>query len=399
MLFELNSKCIFPNPLLAERDGLLAVGGDLSTERLLEAYRNGIFPWYNEGEPILWWALNPRMVLFPEEFHCSKTLRRCIKSGKYEVRVDTAFEKVMRSCAMVEREGQDGTWIQEELVEAYTRLHKLGYAHSFEAYYEGKLVGGLYGLSLGKAFFGESMFATMPDASKVCFASLVEFAIENEFLFIDAQQETSHLSSLGAKPIPIEDFLSLLFISNQHETLMGKWSKIDRKTVMSKVTFLIGGNQGDRETLLERACKEIELRIGKMLQVSSIYETEAWGFEAEQSFLNQAVVVETDLLPEEVLRQALNIEAVLGRVRNGSGYASRTMDIDVMYIDDKCISTPSLIVPHPRIQERNFVLEPLCEIMPNFVHPILQKTMQELLEKCSDNGKVSLYKQGKVTKK
>jgi 2-amino-4-hydroxy-6-hydroxymethyldihydropteridine diphosphokinase len=300
---------------------------------------------------------------------------------------------------MVEREGQDGTWIQEELVEAYTRMHKLGYAHSFEAYYEGKLVGGLYGLSLGKAFFGESMFATMPDASKVCFASLVEFAIENEFLFIDAQQETSHLSSLGAKPIPIEDFLSLLFISNQHETLMGKWSKIDRKTVMSKVTFLIGGNQGDRETLLERACKEIELRIGKMLQVSSIYETEAWGFEAEQSFLNQAVVVETDLLPEEVLRQALNIEAVLGRVRNGSGYASRTMDIDVMYIDDKCISTPSLIVPHPRIQERNFVLEPLCEIMPNFVHPILQKTMQELLEKCSDNGKVSLYKQGKVTKK
>lgn len=390
MLFELNSENVFPNPLLSEDDGLLAIGGDLSPERLLEAYRNGIFPWYAEGEPLMWWSLNPRMILFPDNFNCSKTLWRCIKSGKYEVRIDTAFEDVMRQCATVKRAGQDGTWITDEMIEAYTTLHQMGYAHSFEAYYNEELVGGLYGVSLGAAFFGESMFAKMSDASKVCLAALVEFAEANHFLYIDAQQETSHLASMGAQAISKEDFLSILFLSNQTPTLKGKWNKEMLRT-KSRVTLLMGGNQGNRAELLQQACNMIAQEIGDIVQLSSIYESEAWGFEAEQSFLNQAVVVETRLDAHEVLNKALAIEAELGRVRMGNGYASRTMDIDILFVDDNCIDTPELIVPHPRIHQRNFVLVPLCEIMPDFVHPILQKTMSNLLKISPDEGKITRY--------
>lgn len=390
MLFELNSEIVFPNPLLSEDDGLLAMGGDLSPERLLEAYRNGIFPWYAEGEPLMWWSLNPRMILFPDNFNCSKTLWRCIKSGKYEVRIDTAFEEVMIQCASIKRAGQEGTWITNEMIKSYTALHEMGYAHSFEAYYAGKLVGGLYGVSLGAAFFGESMFAKMTDASKVCLAALVDFANSNNFLYIDAQQETSHLASLGAQPISKEDFLSILFLSNQRKTLKGKWNEEMTET-MSKVTLLIGGNQGDRVGLLQQACKMIAEQIGTILQLSSIYETEAWGFDAEQNFLNQALVVETRLSAHEVLDKALSIEAQLGRVRTGNGYASRTMDIDILFVDDKCIDTPDLVVPHPRIHQRNFVLVPLCEIMPDYVHPKMNKTIANLLKTSSDKGKVVLY--------
>lgn len=391
MLFELNSECVFPNPLLSEEDGLLAIGGDLSPERLLEAYRNGIFPWYAEGQPLMWWSLNPRMILFPDHFKCSKTLWRCIKAGKYEVRIDTAFKEVMLQCATVKRAGQDGTWITDEMLEAYTTLHEMGYAHSFESYYDGELVGGLYGVSLGAAFFGESMFATMTDASKVCLAALVDFADANNFLYIDAQQETQHLASLGAQPISKEDFLSILFLSNQRETLKGKWNKAMTEEI-SRVTLLIGGNQGDRVGLLQQACNMIAEQIGAIVQLSSIYETEAWGFDAEQNFLNQAVVVETRLSAHEVLDKALLIESQLGRVRTGNGYASRTMDIDILFVDNNCIDTPDLIVPHPRIQERNFVLVPLCEIMPNYVHPKMNKTIANLLKTSSDKGKVVRYK-------
>ena len=391
MLFELNSECVFPNPLLSEEDGLLAIGGDLSPERLLEAYRNGIFPWYAEGQPLMWWSLNPRMILFPDHFKCSKTLWRCIKAGKYEVRIDTAFKEVMLQCATVKRVGQDGTWITDEMLEAYTTLHEMGYAHSFESYYDGELVGGLYGVSLGAAFFGESMFATMTDASKVCLAALVDFADANNFLYIDAQQETQHLASLGAQPISKEDFLSILFLSNQRETLKGKWNKAMTEEI-SRVTLLIGGNQGDRVGLLQQACNMIAEQIGGIVQLSSIYETEAWGFDAEQNFLNQAVVVETRLSAHEVLDKALFIESQLGRVRTGNGYASRTMDIDILFVDNNCIDTPDLIVPHPRIQERNFVLVPLCEIMPNYVHPKMNKTIANLLKTSSDKGKVVRYK-------
>lgn len=392
MLFELNSEIVFPNPLLSEDDGLLAVGGDLLPERLLEAYRNGIFPWYAEGEPLMWWSLNPRMVLFPDSFNCSKSLWRCVKSGKYEVRIDTAFREVMLQCATIKRTGQDGTWITDEMIDAYTTLHEMGYAHSFEAYYNGELVGGLYGVSLGAAFFGESMFAKMTDASKVCLVALVDFADVNNFLYIDAQQETSHLISLGAQSISKEDFLSILFISNQRKTLKGKWNK-DMMKPKYRVTLLIGGNQGDRVGLLKQACDMIGQQIGDIVQLSSIYESEAWGFEAEQSFLNQAVVVETRLEPHEVLGKALFIETQLGRVRSGNGYSSRTMDIDILFVDNKCIDAPDLIVPHPRIHQRNFVLVPLCEIMPDYVHPILQKTMSNLLKTSLDKGKIIRYEE------
>lgn len=392
MLFELNSEIVFPNPLLSEDDGLLAVGGDLLPERLLEAYRNGIFPWYAEGEPLMWWSLNPRMVLFPDSFNCSKSLWRCVKSGKYEVQIDTAFREVMLQCATIKRTGQDGTWITDEMIDAYTTLHEMGYAHSFEAYYNGELVGGLYGVSLGAAFFGESMFAKMTDASKVCLVALVDFADVNNFLYIDAQQETSHLISLGAQSISKEDFLSILFISNQRKTLKGKWNK-DMMKPKYRVTLLIGGNQGDRVGLLKQACDMIGQQVGDIVQLSSIYESEAWGFEAEQSFLNQAVVVETRLEPHEVLGKALFIETQLGRVRSGNGYSSRTMDIDILFVDNKCIDTPDLIVPHPRIHQRNFVLVPLCEIMPDYVHPILQKTMSNLLKTSLDKGKIIRYEE------
>ncbi len=392
MLFELNSEIVFPNPLLSEDDGLLAVGGDLLPERLLEAYRNGIFPWYAEGEPLMWWSLNPRMVLFPDSFNCSKSLWRCVKSGKYEVRIDTAFREVMLQCATIKRKGQDGTWITDEMIDAYTTLHEMGYAHSFEAYYNGELVGGLYGVSLGAAFFGESMFAKMTDASKVCLVALVDFADVNNFLYIDAQQETSHLISLGAQSISKEDFLSILFLSNQRKTLKGKWNK-DMMKPKYRVTLLIGGNQGDRVGLLKQACDMIGQQVGDIVQLSSIYESEAWGFEAEQSFLNQAVVVETRLEPHEVLGKALFIETQLGRVRSGNGYSSRTMDIDILFVDNKCIDTPDLIVPHPRIHQRNFVLVPLCEIMSDYVHPILQKTMSNLLKTSLDKGKIIRYEE------
>jgi leucyl/phenylalanyl-tRNA--protein transferase len=194
----------FPNPEEAEPDGLVAIGGDLEPLRLVNAYASGIFPWYGEGEPLLWWSLDPRMVLFPDEFRYSKSLRRVVRSGKFEVRLDARFEEVMRSCAQVDRtaQGQDSTWITEAMVEAYVRLHELGFAHSFETYCADELVGGLYGVSLGPFFFGESMFHTMTDASKVAMARLVEFCREHHFRLIDAQQQTAHLASLGARPIP-----------------------------------------------------------------------------------------------------------------------------------------------------------------------------------------------------
>lgn len=224
MLYQLDPDYFgFPDPNEAEPEGIIAIGGDLKPERLLNAYASGIFPWYNPGEEILWWSLDPRMVLFIDDFRYSKSLRRVVKSGKYEVRIDTNFRQVIILCAVIQREDQDGTWITDEMMEAYCRLHKLGFAHSFETYYEGELVGGLYGVSLGQFFFGESMFHTMTDASKVAFVRLVEFCRDNHFLLIDAQQETPHLASLGAKPIPRQEFLKILDTIDFDKTLRGKW--------------------------------------------------------------------------------------------------------------------------------------------------------------------------------
>lgn len=225
MIYQLDPEYVgFPDPEEAEPEGLLAIGGDLSVPRLLEAYCCGIFPWYSEEEPLLWWSLDPRMVLFPEEFRCSKSLRRVVKSGRFEVRIDTCFEQVMRHCGSVQREDQDGTWITEEMVQAYLALHEHGFAHSFETFFHGELVGGLYGVSIGDVFCGESMFHTMTDASKVALVRLVDFCRQHHFRLIDAQQETRHLASLGARPIPRKDYLKILNDLVVDKSLWQRWT-------------------------------------------------------------------------------------------------------------------------------------------------------------------------------
>lgn len=208
----LNPNSPFPavTRALREPNGLLAMGADLSPARLLAAYRQGIFPWYSAGDPILWWSPDPRMVLVPSEFHCSRSLGKKIRSGTFELRVDSAFREVMQHCAATPRAGQAGTWIQPEIIDAYCELHRLGYAHSVESWDAGDLVGGLYGIQLGRAFFGESMFAHRTDASKVALAQLVEILNRLNVELIDCQQATGHLASLGAKPVPRDAFSAAL---------------------------------------------------------------------------------------------------------------------------------------------------------------------------------------------
>ena len=222
-VFQLPNEILFPDPTHTEPDGLLAVGGDLRPERLLAAYANGIFPWYSENEPILWWSPDPRLVLFPQKFKVSHSLYQKIKKNVFSVRMDSNFEQVISACAETERKHEDGTWITEEMKAAYIKLHCDGFAHSVESYFNGKLVGGLYGVSLGKAFFGESMFHMMTDASKVSLYYLVEKAKEFEFLFIDSQVETEHLVSLGAELIPRKKYLKLLKEAMQFPSQMAKW--------------------------------------------------------------------------------------------------------------------------------------------------------------------------------
>jgi leucyl/phenylalanyl-tRNA--protein transferase len=222
-VFQLPTEILFPDPSLAEAGGLLAVGGDLSTRRLLAAYKKGIFPWYSENEPILWWSPDPRFVLFPEKFKVSHSLKQKIKKNLFSVRMDTDFEKVIGACAETERDHEAGTWITDEMKAAYIELHHKGYAHSVESYFNGKLVGGLYGVSIGKAFFGESMFHTMADASKIALYRLVVKAKESGFLFIDSQVETEHLVSLGAELIPRTQYLRILKEAVKHPSVKGKW--------------------------------------------------------------------------------------------------------------------------------------------------------------------------------
>lgn len=191
--------------------GLLAAGADLSPERLVSAYRRGIFPWFSDGDPILWWSTNPRMVLFVDELRVSKSLgKRLVRiadESSVEVRCDSAFTEVIRACA-APRDVDGGTWIVEPMIEAYIELHRRGIAHSVETWIDGALVGGLYGLSIGRMFFGESMFARATDASKIALAHLVAFARTRGIPMLDCQQETAHLASLGARPIPREDFVA-----------------------------------------------------------------------------------------------------------------------------------------------------------------------------------------------
>jgi leucyl/phenylalanyl-tRNA--protein transferase len=195
---------------LAEPNGLLAAGGDLRPTTLISAYRRGIFPWYAEGQPILWWSPDPRMVLYVSEFRASRSLKRRLAQGTYEIGIDSNFEAVIRACATTPRLGQHGTWITTAIMDAYIELHALGYCHSLETYEDGVLVGGLYGLALGRVFFGESMFAHRTDASKVALATLVELMQQQGGALIDCQQETAHLASLGARAIPRRLFASEL---------------------------------------------------------------------------------------------------------------------------------------------------------------------------------------------
>lgn len=207
---------------LREPNGLLAAGGNLSARQLIEAYRQGIFPWFNPGEPILWWSPDPRMVLFPAELKVSRSLRKVLKKRDYEVRVDTSFARVMRNCA-APRNGQPGTWLSEEMISAYTRLHEMGLAHSVETWREGELIGGLYGIALGKMFYGESMFSRATDASKIAFVHLVRQLERWKFGMIDCQMKTAHLASLGAREIPRNEFVQRLGLLIELPLEPGRW--------------------------------------------------------------------------------------------------------------------------------------------------------------------------------
>jgi len=222
-VFELSDKMVFPSPRLARKDGLLAVGGDLSQQRLLLAYRRGIFPWFSDDNPILWWSPDPRLVLYPREFRISKSLNKTIKKNIFRVTLDTAFEQVINACADMRLKKYEGTWIVEEMIRSYCKLHESGFAHSVEAWYDGKLAGGVYGVSLGGCFFGESMFTIIDNASKVALAALVKHLETLFFDVIDCQVTTAHLIQSGAREITRGKFLEQLEKSLQKPTQQGKW--------------------------------------------------------------------------------------------------------------------------------------------------------------------------------
>jgi leucyl/phenylalanyl-tRNA---protein transferase len=222
-IYRLGREIAFPDPARADPDGLLAVGGDLAPERLLAAYSEGIFPWYDERSPILWWSPDPRLVLEPGDLHVSRRLARTVRSGRFRVTSDRAFEQVIRRCSERPRPGQRGTWITGEMIDAYAGLHRLGFAHSFEAWEGEALAGGLYGVSLGAAFFGESMFADRTDASKVAFVRAVEWLRGRGVRLVDCQVRTEHLVSLGAREIPREEFLDRLAAALDAPTMKGRW--------------------------------------------------------------------------------------------------------------------------------------------------------------------------------
>jgi len=223
-VFQLSNDLVFPSPDLADDNGLLAVGGDLSKPRLLLAYSKGIFPWYSEGDPILWWSPDPRMILVPAKFKCSRSLKQKIKKGSYQVTMDSAFESVIMHCASVHNKSDGATWITDEMMEAYIQLHRSGVAHSVETWFDDKLVGGLYGVSLGSAFFGESMFAEKSDASKVAFVLLIQQLQKWKFTLIDCQITTAHLKTFGAHEVSRHKFMTLLESALTVGTKKGKWN-------------------------------------------------------------------------------------------------------------------------------------------------------------------------------
>lgn len=202
---------VFPSPLLTDPSGVLAVGGDLSPERLLLAYAHGIFPWFSEGQPLMWWFPDPRCVLYPADLHISRSLTRTLNRDLFEVRYNSAFSQVVTACREIDRTEQEGTWITRGMQAAYETLHRMGYAHSVEAWQDGTLAGGLYGIALGRIFFGESMFSQVADASKVALVHLVRMLENSGVWLIDCQQDTPHLRSLGASVIPASDFYQITY--------------------------------------------------------------------------------------------------------------------------------------------------------------------------------------------
>ena len=234
-IFQLGEKLVFPDPKLAEPEGLLAFGGDLEPDRILLAYKMGIFPWYSDHQPILWWSPDPRMVLFPSRFHISKTLKRKLKLKKFTIEFDRFFPEIIQYCAQTLRNGERGTWITDEMIDAYNQLHRLGFAHCVSVSSDDKLVGGLYGISIGSGFFGESMFSLETDVSKIAFAYLANILAKWGFDVIDCQLPTDHLKSLGAVEIGREKFLDLLGQVILNQTYQGNWrerasSEIDNIT-------------------------------------------------------------------------------------------------------------------------------------------------------------------------
>lgn len=224
--YFLNEELIFPPVHYADAHGILAIGGDLSPKRLLLAYQSGIFPWFSEGEPIIWWSPDPRFVLYPARLKVSKSMRQVLRREIFEVSVDQDFRAVVENCRHIKRMGQEGTWITDEMLEAYCNLHALGFAHSVEVWQEGNLVGGLYGVSLGRCFFGESMFAKVSNASKTGFIKLSQRLEELGFFLIDCQVYTPHLESLGAESIPRTQFMEELGQAFEQETYIGSWKNI-----------------------------------------------------------------------------------------------------------------------------------------------------------------------------
>ena len=222
-VYQLSENLIFPPPEHAEPDGLLAVGGDLQVERLLLAYRMGIFPWYDEDTPILWWSPDPRLVLYPEKLHISRSKGQTLKQGVFTITYDRCFRAVMTACRAARRE-EGGTWITQAMVDAYCRLHDQGSAHSVEAWHKGELAGGLYGVALGACFFGESMFTRVSNASKAALIMLTQALQGRGFLLIDCQVDSPHLQSLGAELVPRRTFLNILTSALQHPAPPGSWA-------------------------------------------------------------------------------------------------------------------------------------------------------------------------------
>jgi leucyl/phenylalanyl-tRNA--protein transferase len=222
----LTEKLTFPSPSQATIEGLVAVGGDASPARLARAYQEGIFPWPMRGMPLLWFSPDPRFLLLPADVRVSRSVRRAIRRGRFEIRMDTRFDEVMRACAEMPRPGQNGTWITDDLIAGFTGLHEEGLAHSVEAFADGALVGGLYGVSFGRAFFGESMFARVDDASKVAFVTLLGHLFgEWDFHFVDCQVYTDHLASFGAKDVPRPVFLEALGRALAFPTRRDRWKE------------------------------------------------------------------------------------------------------------------------------------------------------------------------------